>query len=473
MNYSEHALDRTNRLTTPLAGMPDAFGVEVRKRRYVQAVLSALAHRFGYEQIDIPLIERATSFSEEVVGRSPWPEWNERGCFYVEVPDYANSYNTKPETTSALLVPEGTVSVTRWLGSQLIADPGFVFPVKLFYVTPCFRNELVDQLSEGKRRQFTQFGLEVLGAEAGNADVEAIHLIAESLREFGVAADAIRVRVGDVTVFNRLVELSGLSAEGAISVKESLDGIAECKAGKDALRWPALIDDIARVLEKEETPRPWAAVWHELAAAGDSAAVVQRLDDPVATERLTELRELARVLAALGVRVDLDVCVVRSHEYYTGIAFEIDVISADRTHVEVGGGGRYDRLVGHFAPRGARHRIPSTGFAFGLERLIPVLESQGLLDPDRSCAPRGVSLCTASAERLLIGRPDPAGYLKVAGAAAPARAEGVRVDTYLGDPSPERWREYASARGIPHTEPLLDVEDPTGEDRCNPAPGHP
>ena len=122
--------------------------------------------------------------------------------------------------------------MTRWLGKQLADDPDLVFPIKLTYETPCFRNELVDGLSETKRRHFTQFGLEVLGAPGGHSDIEVIHLIAESLRLLRAPTHAIRVRLGDVSVFNRLVELTGLDADTAIEVKEALDAIASVGPGR-------------------------------------------------------------------------------------------------------------------------------------------------------------------------------------------------------------------------------------------------
>lgn len=109
--------------------------------------------------------------------------------------------------------------------------------------------------------------------------------------------------------------------------------------------------------------------------------------DEVVAERLAQLRELAGVLDALGVTVEIDLCVVRSHEYYTGIAFEIDVIADAEVFVEVGGGGRYDRLVAHFVPEGTVPTVPATGFAFGVERLVHLLDCLSLLGPDRTTAP--------------------------------------------------------------------------------------
>lgn len=439
-------------LNSPLAGMTDLYGVELRRRLFVTTVLGKLARSCGYEQVEVPLVERATSFSEEIVGRSPWPEWDQRGCFYLSVPDYAGSYDTAPSSTEALLIPEGTISVSRWLGRLLAQDEHLAWPLKVFYETPCFRNELVDRVNALKRRQFTQFGLELLGANAGEADIEAIHLIAASLQELGIASDAIRVRVGDVTVFNRLAELSGLAATDTITVKESLDAIAECKAGKQPERRPQLVDSVDKMLQSSRIDERWAKVWLDLARSQYSMPVLETVRDELVAARLAKLRELVHVLGMLDVYVELDLCVVRSHEYYSGIAFEIDVVAGAEVSVEVGGGGRYDRLVGHFLPHSAVRSVPATGFAFGIERLVDLLRRLDLLGADRS-AVGVIGLGDAASDVLLVPSPTPAGYLAAVRAAALEREAGRAVDIYLG--APHGWRQYAEARGIADTRPLV------------------
>lgn len=262
-------------LSTPLAGMSDVFGLELRKRRFVSAVLADVAGRYGYEGLEVPVIERAAAFDPEVVGRSPWPEWDERSCFTLRVPDYAAAYDDLPRCTDALLIPEGTVSVTRWLGNRLDEQPGFVFPVKLHYETPCFRNEPLSSVDATKRRQFDQAGLEVLGAAAGSADVEVIHLMATGLHELGLSREALRVRAGDVAVFNRLVYLSEIGAEDAIALKESLDAIAECKAGKVPERRHGLVARVEELLRRAGVEERWAKVWRDLARGSDSLPVIE------------------------------------------------------------------------------------------------------------------------------------------------------------------------------------------------------
>lgn len=97
-------------------------------------------------------------------------------------------------------------------------------------------------------------------------------------------------------------------------------------------------------------------------------------------EELDYLNAITSELQAASINIDVDLCMVRSHEYYTGFTFEIDIIGNEACHVEVAGGGRYDRLLPKFAPVGFPQMIPSTGFAFGMERLLTALTDEGMLN---------------------------------------------------------------------------------------------
>jgi histidyl-tRNA synthetase len=441
-------------LNLPLAGMADLYGLPLRKRRLVLQTLHRVASLHGYEQVEIPLVERASSFSEDIVGRSPWPEWDKRGCFYLRVPDYGASYEVKPREVEALLVPEGTISVTRWLGHMLAENPRFVFPLKLYYELPCFRNELIDSLSDGKRRQFTQFGIEILGASSERADTEVIYLITACLRELGVESASTLVRIGDVAVFNRLVALSGIGESQEIALKEALDATAECKAGKGTDRLPALQRQVSEVLAVLALPEQLYATWLALVDPDetDNLSVVAELNDPPINERLRRLENLQTSLESVNVRVKSDLCVVRSHEYYSGIAFEVDISQDGYLAVEVAGGGRYDKLVGHFVQAAdGTGAVPSTGFAFGVERLISLLECLGPLAP---CSVRDPNIpLTESTADVLIAPPVGGKYFAEANSLADSyRSEGQRADVYVGDIG--ALNEYAAARRIESIFPM-------------------
>ena len=117
--------------------------------------MESVAYGFGYDEILVSVIERASSFSENIVGQSPWPEWDPRGCFFFEITDYNNGFLVEKEKVSVVLIPEGTISVARWLGLQISNNPDLVFPIKFFPIfkmnllIPCCTEKSVSLISLG------------------------------------------------------------------------------------------------------------------------------------------------------------------------------------------------------------------------------------------------------------------------------------------------------------------------------------
>ena len=143
----------------------------------------------------------------------------------------------------------------------------------------------------------------------------------------------------------------------------------------------------------------------------------------------------------------IDLGVVRSHEYYTGVSFEVDVIHDDTVYVEIAGGGRYDKLIGHFTGTDLV-AVPATGFAFGMERLTVLLAAAGAFDTP-AVRTEHYRFDAPSADQLVVPDGDPgtvAGYLRARNAADRRRH---RVDVWVGDTAePGEVAAYARARGI-------------------------
>ncbi len=428
----------------PLVGMRDLSGIALRRQQFVSSRFVGLVERAGYRFVVPSLLERSASFDKSVVGASPWPEWNDKGVIMLTDLLYGASYSDEPRGTPAVLVPEGTISVARMVAGMLAQNPDLAFPIKVAYVLPCFRNELEATLGTTKLRQFTQLGLEVIGTPAGDSDVEAIHLIHSCLREFGVDTNQIRVRVGDVAIFNRLVELSGIGPSDAILLKEILDAIAECRAGKMSFRQPELETQMSQLIARAKVADRYREAWIGITQGEGTVAFAERVDDEEVWQGVRRLSSLVETLVGLGCVIMPDLCVVRSHEYYSGIAFEIDVVTPTDAYVEVGGGGRYDKLIGHFLPEGSRQSVPATGFAFGLERVIRLLDELGLLAADRS-ATTMVTLSESPRGVLAVPSPQGGGYLHAAQYAETMRANGTPVDIYLGER--DRLAAYAAQAG--------------------------
>ena len=400
----------------------------------------------------VPLIERAASFSEEIVGDSPWPEWDQRGCFYLSVRDYGADYDQVVGETPAVLIPEGTISVSRWLGGLLDQPEPVVLPLKVWYELPCPRNELLDTLSETKRREFTQFGLEVLGAANPAADTEVLCLVQDLLTAVGVDPAGLRARLSDVRVFNQMVEESEVPQADRIALKEAMDGIAECRAGKRPERLPALLRAAEEVLDRQHLQPGAREAWRQVLdhAAGRVTKELRSALGAANHDALDHLDEMQRELTATGLGATVDLCVVRSHEYYTGLSFELDIVTPAATYVEVAGGGRYDKLVGNFTQAVAGGVVPCTGFAFGVERVAAVLEALDLFgDPTTTSTRHDFS--DSSADVLALPLRDPsavAGYLATRDKVQ-AQRQNFRVDIYVGDDADEESvAGYARARGI-------------------------
>ena len=421
----------------PILGMSDQFGSILRKRNYLSCVFANVVRSRGYEQLEVPLIERSTSFSEDIVGESPWPEWDKRGCFYLRINDYQESFDNIQTQTDALLIPEGTVSVSRWLGKIIDNFPNRVFPLKIFYELTCFRNELVNTLSETKCRQFRQFGCEILGASNLAADTETITLIAEMLTEVGVPLKNIVVRISDVRLFARLVQHSNISHKDSIVLKEAMDTVAECRAGKGAERRSACEQRYWNTLASYQLSAPLVECWKTILnhESGEVDSQIRAVFSNEFTDVLDYFSLLAREIQSFGINICIDLCVVRSHEYYTGLVFELDVSSEAGVFVEIAGGGRYDKLVANFVNVVAPHFIPSTGFAFGVERVISMLDSIGSFSDSKSVNST-ISFESSSADVLVVtsrASNPVSDYLKALYSIQSHDIKSQRFDIYVGD----------------------------------------
>ncbi|MDO4467085.1 MAG: ATP phosphoribosyltransferase regulatory subunit [Bacillota bacterium] len=363
-----------------IKGFETIYGKELEKYKYISTKLYHAIKKIGYSELKVPILEPETSYSENVIGHSPWPEWNKKGCFYISVQDYLNTYEEEPNVQDSLLIPEGTVSVTRWLGEQLDLNNGTNLPIKVFYNMTCFRNEIIKGLNESKKREFTQFGVEILGTSHFLSDIEILYIPYYLLNQIGIESDWVRCRINDIQIFSKLCEESSFSIVERTQIKEMLDELAENKAGKNVDRYTDNIQKIHLYLEKKEIKADVLEKWeyllkNKLKYIPEEAF---RIFGKGYNELFNRINLVTRMFQNKGLNVEVDLCVIRSHEYYTSLSFEIDVIKDSFLFVEVGGGGRYDKLVKQFVHNTKIDRIPSTGFAFGLNRLKDMLEKMNI-----------------------------------------------------------------------------------------------
>jgi histidyl-tRNA synthetase len=314
------------------------------------------------------------------------------------------------------LRPELTASIVRAFAAAAESPP---LPCRVSSSGPVFRYETDPK--EGKLREFTQVGAELLGAPGPAADAEVIALAERSLAQTGIA-DAT-IRIGHVGLILEALEHTGLPEAAASALIEMLSAAAAEGKGIQALEsaldrlsaWLSsgsegradgasivqagdtgvdrlfhhLVPDVTGRRSSDEIIDRLRRKWelecslssalgkvrdraHALAELrGPARAVLERLDPALgglAPESVSNLRALVEQLAAHGVdvgRVELDLGFGRGIGFYTQMIFAL-VVAAPTGPIEVCGGGRYDGLA-HVL--GSDRDDRGVGFAFGLERL--------------------------------------------------------------------------------------------------------
>jgi len=435
-------------ITLPLEGFKDAIGIDVRTMRFLEMTYASLFSKWGYEEINVPIVERASSFSEEVIGGSPWPEWDKRGVFYLQLQNYKDSYSDLPVQEPALLVPEGTISVSRWL-ARSYNENNLSQPKKIFYIMPCFRNELTSKLSNTKGREFHQAGIEILGTNNVNADLEVLLIAYQGFIEVGVHNDDILVRIGSVSLFNAVCTETGMSESDVLIVKDLMDTIAESRAGKQPERLAPSIEKVTAIVQAYNPSAGVVAKWGKM-----TNTYVDTLDTSFESvigydADVKDLNYLASIVREQGLKCVIDPSVVRSHEYYTGIVYEIDIKTQDDgVLVEVAGGGRYNKLIGKFIGDGTQDiSIPAVGFAYGLERVVAIRKQLNVAELRHEVKSIDIYHGESVADIVLIANEEKH-HSKLLAVASSLRKDGNRVDVYVGeDKSDEYLNAYTANLG--------------------------
>lgn len=303
-------------------GFRDVLPEEAALRRRLIERSRTVLESYGYGEIEIPLMERGELFSRSVGATSD----------IVEKEMYA--FDDRDGTVIALR-PEGTASVVR---AYLEAGLSRAMPIaRLYYLGPMFRRE---RPQKGRFRQFTQIGAEFLGRDDAEADAETLCLVADICRAAELPGFAIQINsLGD--------------AECRPAYREALVAFGRT-------RFDDLCEDCRSRLERN--PMRLLDCKNERCAevTADAPMMIDALCRPckIHHDRVLEL------LAALEVEVAHNPRMVRGLDYYCRTAFEVTAEGLGAQGA-VGGGGRYDGLVGELGGP----QMPGIGFAFGVERM--------------------------------------------------------------------------------------------------------
>jgi ATP phosphoribosyltransferase regulatory subunit len=288
--------------------------------------------RWGYEEIILPTLEYldvlAPGLEAELVEKS---------------------YKLADRTTGRMLLlrPDATAQIARTVGMGLT---GSMLPLRLSYRTSVFRYQ---PEHGGRDREIFQVGAELIGVDDGAGDTEIISLLIECLRAIGLRS--FTVSLGHVGFSKGLLVRAGLSAQGQKRAEQAV-------ARKDLPR-------LEEVLASEGVSKALTAAILEAPELYGREEVLERgrilaAGDPTLLSPLDRLAQVYHLLCASGYRESLllDLGEFRGFDYYDGVVFDV---FTEGVGAELGGGGRYDHLIGRFG-----RPLPSTGFALDVDRLF-------------------------------------------------------------------------------------------------------
>lgn len=294
--------------------------------------IRTITERWGYEEIRTPTFERAELFTLKS-GQEILKEMYE--------------FEDKSGRHLALR-PELTAPVIRMYVNELKMSPK---PTKVYYFGNCFRYE---EPQKARYREFWQFGTEIIGTDTAEAQAELIALAFTILKALGLEAE---LHVGHVGLIREVLREMALTEEEINTVMRLID-----KDQRDAVT--ALLTD--RNVLKPDIEK----LLYLIALTGEDA-LQEALDRELITAASAAVRELEQLLEILGyyrIPYILNLGIARGLDYYTGMVFEIYEAGGKLgAQNQLCGGGSY-RLAALFGG----DDLPSTGFAFGFDRLAEI-----------------------------------------------------------------------------------------------------
>jgi histidyl-tRNA synthetase len=406
--------------TKPPSGTRDFLPDDVRRREYVTAVVRDVYERYGFEPLETPAFENI----ETLLGK-----YGEEGNKLIFKILRRGEHESRGDADLALRY-DLTVPLARVVAQYQNELPRFF---KRYQIQPVWR---ADRPARGRFREFYQCDIDALGTTSLLVEVEVLSAVSEVLVRLGFEAFDLRVNHRDL--LTGVLTAAGVAPpmhEAALVAIDKLD-----KIGSDGVRAELTGRGISETAAAECLTLFKADVLGELRhrLAGDERAVY-------AIEQLQAIAELAADSAA-GGHIRLDPSLARGLSYYTGTIMEIFVPDLAGS---LGGGGRYDKLVGMFLGRD----VPACGFSLGLERILVVMAERNMFPPQ---------IARGSVDVMVTIWSHDTRDQSLAMAAA-LRSAGLRADVYPEADKLGKQFKYASARHVPFVAILGDDERARGE----------
>jgi histidyl-tRNA synthetase len=381
--------------TQPARGMRDFLPEDVRRRDYVVGVIRDVYDRYGFEPLETPAAENI----ETLMGK-----YGDEGNQLIFKILKRGEHEASGQADLALRY-DLTVPLARVVAEYQAKLPK-VF--KRYQIQPVWR---ADRPARGRFREFYQCDIDVVGSTSLIVEAEMCAAASDVLERLGFSEFSIRLN--HRKLLTQMLSLSGLPEDrhgAALIVIDKLDKIGRENVIAELMGVTTANVNAARMLEM--------FLLENVLSNDEKLLRLRRhfessLVPPDALQDLARILELSKHTSA-GRHLRLDPSLARGLSYYTGTIMEISVPDLAGS---LGGGGRYDNLIGTFLGSD----VPACGFSLGLERILVVMQEKGMFPP---------SIENAGVDLLVVALEDGAQPAAFETAAAARLVKGLRVDLY-------------------------------------------
>ncbi len=404
--------------------MRDFLPEDVRRREYVIGIIKRVYERYGFEPLETPAVENI----ETLLGK-----YGEEGNQLIFKILKRGEHEATGEADLALRY-DLTVPLARVVAQYQSKLPRLF---KRYQIQPVWR---ADRPARGRFREFYQCDVDSLGSTAPAVEAELCAAVSDALMELGFNDFVIRINHRELlTAILRRAGVGTHQQSDALIALDKLDKIGPQGVGGELANRG--IEEQARnallqVFLRDDT--------EGASLAGVAAFVTGDAAGEQAVANLQAISGLTGQTSAAG-KLKFDPSLARGLSYYTGAIMEINVADLAGS---LGGGGRYDNLVGMFLGQ----NIAACGFSLGLERILVVMTERNMFPATLATTPADVMIATF----------DTSGAGAAIRLAATLRKVGLRVLVYPDAEKIGKQIKYADSRGIPFVALLGEDEIKAG-----------
>jgi histidyl-tRNA synthetase len=398
--------------TQPARGMRDFLPSDVRKRNYVIGIIREVYESYGFEPLETPAVENL----ETLTGKYG-EEGNQLMYRILKRGEKLDVAGGEKGLADLALRYDLTVPLARVVANYRNELPRFF---KRYQIQPVWR---ADRPARGRYREFYQCDVDAIGSSSMIVEAELISAVSEILERLGF--EDFVINLNHRQILRGILEAVDIEEEKQTDALIALDKLD--KIGQDGV-----LKEFAQREIVEDAGVKLLDLFSNLESEANSNTLLRLAEFMGASDAGKEgLNSLSQILELTDLEnLKINASLARGLSYYTGAIFEINVPDLAGS---LGGGGRYDTLVGMFG----KEQIPACGFSLGLERIIVVMDERGMFPPE---------LEKSAADVLMtIWNEESAGEsLKLANE---LRAEGLRVLVYPEADKLGKQFKYASQIG--------------------------